>query len=421
VSQLGPASDALTNMGTVPSPLRRWAIACGLCLVLLLGVSVRVRDLATVEHRSPDEATYTLRAARLLRGGPGSIRADARTYLSEELQWSTPVPTRVGYIGLLALAMKVSGAEDVHAGSYLACFASVLSLGVALFVGIRQIGIEATLLGLFFLAAFPPELAIARRCWQDAIVGLAGILLLGWTAAILRARSRIVLLIGFALCGSACLLVKETLLFLYVPCFAVVLWNLARRGDNRREAGILVAAGGLGAAICYALLALCTGGWNMPVALVRVASSAAGSSSYALATSTGPGYLLLVAMHRIAPMTVNLAAFGFAMAVAGPAARRTPALLSAGFLSVFMVVPHWLNLRFVSPVFAPLCLLAGHGLWNIFLAARKRLPRPILIVAGLAAGTILLVSLAGDLDRFQKVFVRDGANDLAVKVIARGE
>src|SRR5438445_148609 len=88
-----------------------------------------------------------------------------------------------------------------------------------------------------------------------------------------------------------------------------------------------------------------------------------------------------------------------------------------GFLAIFMLVPHWLNLRYVSGAYALVCLFAGVAVRRLFQVAKRNL-RPILLdgltIFGLA---VVAASTVVDYQRFRTSFVRTGANDLAVRLV----
>ena len=80
-----------------------------------------------------------------------------------------------------------------------------------------------------------------------------------------------------------------------------------------------------------------------------------------------------------------------------------------------MIVPHWLNLRYVSPVYAAICLFAAVAVRQIFLLA-KRTCRPIVFRGLTMLGSVaILLALLVDYFRFERGIVR--ANDLAVGVV----
>jgi hypothetical protein len=79
---------------------------------------------------------------------------------------------------------------------------------------------------------------------------------------------------------------------------------------------------------------------------------------------------------------------------------------------MFMIVPHWLNLRYGSPTDAPICLLAAVALRALFLAARQLLRRELFYVLATASAAVIALSLIADYQRFPSGFL-----DLSVKQV----
>src|SRR6266567_1345906 len=93
-----------------PALSRQWdrvAHALLICL-FLFGAVVRFANLDVVK-RSPDEHTYTAQARAVLTGGVAGTRRVVETFLKTPSQWLFPPPNRIGYLLLVAAAMKVTG------------------------------------------------------------------------------------------------------------------------------------------------------------------------------------------------------------------------------------------------------------------------------------------------------------------------
>jgi hypothetical protein len=206
---------------------------------------------------------------------------------------------------------------------------------------------------------------------------------------------------GLAALGAASLLIKETLVFCYAPCLLAVLLM------RRERTALMLSSAAAAAAICGAALFAVAGGAANTFALVQHASQAVARQPYALQTSTGPGYLLLVGFEKLCPLATSLAPVGLLAPVLEQRLVRMFALLASAFAAVFMVVPHWLNLRFLSPIYAPLCLFAGAGLWHLFQIAHRRFPSrlvPAIAVLGIAG---IALALLADYRRVERAGFRD--------------
>jgi tetratricopeptide (TPR) repeat protein len=145
-------------------------------------------------------------------------------------------------------------------------------------------------------------------------------------------------------------------------------------------------------------------------------------NDYALEYQTGAPYLLPYALALLSPAVAVLCLVGLFMAaferdtVDSQTIRPATAAM-LGFLALPMVIPHWMNLRYVSPLFGPACLLAGTGLWYcVSIASRRRVWA--LEKLALAAPIVIAVFLcAGDYLRFEKIFVRGAIPDLSLKMV----
>jgi hypothetical protein len=77
-------------------------------------------------------------------------------------------------------------------------------------------------------------------------------------------------------------------------------------------------------------------------------------------------------------------------------AAKGMALFVLIFLAIPIVLPHWLNLRYVSVVFGPLCILAAAGLWWTLEIVRKQLNECDAHAAVTLACAAILIAGIGD-------------------------
>lgn len=93
------------------------------------------------------------------------------------------------------------------------------------------------------------------------------------------------------------------------------------------------------------------------------------------------------------------------------------ALFTLANMALAMVMPHWLNLRYVSVAFGTYCLLAGLGAWYVFSLMSQQLPRARRSVLIGAGALVLLAGAATDYRRFRSIFVRDATPDLSIRML----
>jgi 4-amino-4-deoxy-L-arabinose transferase-like glycosyltransferase len=421
------------ELGATGRP-RRWdrALPAMLAALVLLGAVVRIGHL-DVAARSPDERIYAAQARMALEHGLAGTRHVVRMHQQDPRLWPFPPPTRIGYSYALAAAMKLTGAADATAGSWLSCLASVLTLLVTLWAGLRFLGRWPTVAAVLFLAVFPPELVIARRCWTDAPVELAGLVMLIMACEIWSGTKGPRAAVWLPLVGSAAFLIKETTVLVYAACLVAALWATLRRRDLRAGT-VLVGVAALGALGAAGLLALCTGDIRTAVQLITDQARHNAANPYALGSCSGPGYLLLLAFWKLSPLTLVLALASLVATlgrsrIARPAWLRSHlrddratvllAWLTVGNTAIYMLIPHWLNLRYASASFAPMCLFAGVGVYELFFLLKEKSSGGAFRWALIAGTAVVLVSAATDYLRFTTAWLRPGAMDLAVRTVFR--
>ena len=424
-----PAGTAATaGAGLLQTRLRCTATAVLLCL----GIGLRLSHLSIVTGRSPDETNYTRQANILLQEGTAGLKRMAAEYQRDPAVRLSPPPTRAGYLWMLAAAMRFTHNNDERVGASLSTAASIGSLFVLTLIGIRFFPAWARLFALLFLTVSPADLELARRTWTDALVGFFGLLLIYVACEITHDPQRRIWHWLFALLGSAGIIVKEFGPVLFGLCSLWVLWvMLVQRRAFRRGlalmAGSLVAAG-----VSVAWLANSIGGLSVLAQTVINWRVAHGANTYAIEYQSGPGYLLLRAFQVISPVAALFCVIGLAVMVLSR--RRLSflhlpacvadwevigwlALFALGYLALAMVLPHWLNLRYVSVLFGPFYLLAGVGFWYAASLCWNRLG---MFQRRVFAATIILgvgIGASSDYRRFDRMFVRNGLGDLSVKLV----
>ncbi len=384
--------------------------------LVILGAVLRVHNLGNVNSRTPDERVYTYQAKTWLDSGPVGMRQLIAEYKGDADTKLYPPPTRVGMIRMLAALMRWTGKYDESVGAKLSCAASLGSLLVLALIGIRFLPPWAALAGILLYDVFPADLGIARRTWTDALVELAGLLLIYFACEITRTPARRVWYFFFALVGSLGLLVKESMPVPYGLCALWILWVLIRQ---RQWANVLIlllaTAVGMSASLWW--LAHQVGTLADYVSIVKGIPGVNATNPYALEYASGPRYLMLLAFWILSPITSLLAVAGLAGVMLKQ--RERPLVFiscfTVAYIAIAMAVPHWINLRYVGNTFGSVCLLAGLGVWHLISAGwtwldmQERKPFAVVAIA------IVLGGAVADYLRFQRYFVRDEMVDLSIK------
>ncbi len=388
-----------------------------LVILACLGAGLRLANLRNVNSRTPDERVYTYQAKTVIDQGPAAgMRSLIAEYKTDPEAKLYPPPTRAGMIRLLAIVMRLTGRYDEGVGAMISCAASIGSVVVLALLAMRFFPPWAGVLAMLFYAVLPADLAIARRTWTDALVELAGLLLIWFACETTRSPERRIWLVLLAIIGGLSLTVKESMPVPWGFCGLWMFWILARR-RLWMNAAILLAANVAAAGLSLWWLAGQVGSLHDYVAIVSGIPAANAANDYALEYASGPVYLLLYAYWIIAPMTSLLAVAGAAVVFLR---RRESALIfitgfSLAYIAVAMSIPHWINLRYVGNTFGPLCLLAGLGTWWLiergseWMDAADRRPFAAMAIA------IVIGGATADYIRFRNFFVRDEVVDLSIK------
>jgi hypothetical protein len=384
--------------------------------VVLLGAALRFQNVDNVKSRTPDERVYTAYAQAILDHGLSGIRSAAADYI-RDTQRLYPLPTRIGYTAPLAAVMGLTGTRDPRVGSWLSAIASVLALAVAIAIGWSFIHPWVGVLGGLLLAVYPADLAIARRAWTDAPLTCLGLVMLYCAMSLAAGRHKLRAGVVLVLAGSAALLIKEGAVAIYGLCGLLAMLGLIRQ-KLWREAGLLAAGAAAGVALSVTLMSWAAGGWGALTNILTGLTAANAANQYAIDYATGPGYKILAGLWRISPEVAVLSAAGLVLALR----RKAPALTGlAAFTLVFgalpMVLAHWLNLRYISVLFAPLCLFAALAAIEAVQSARRRLNQFDFSAAAAAVAVALLLASVGDYQRFQNVWVEKDTPDLTIRMI----
>ncbi len=386
-------------------------------LVCLAG-ALRIINLGNVHSRTPDERVYTYQAKTVLDSGAAGMRALIEEYKGDADTKLYPPPTRVGMIRMVAALMKRTAKYDESVGANISCAASLGSLLVLAIVGLRFLPAWAALTGMLLYAVLPADLAIARRTWTDALVELAGLLLIWFVCEIIRKPERRHWYLLFALVGSLGLLVKESMPVPYALCGLWILLVLYRY-RLRTNAVIFIGATIVGMSASLWWLASQVGSLSDYISIVKGIPGVNATNPYSLEYASGPPHLLLLAFWIIAPITslLSLAGLGAVLLKKREQPLAFLALFSIAYLAIAMSMPHWINLRYLGNTFGPVCLLAGLGAWYLISAGSAWMDtadrRPFAVVAI----AIVLGGAVADYLRFQRYFVRDEMVDLSIKML----
>jgi hypothetical protein len=405
-------------------------------LLLAAGVALRIVHFPVAVYTPDEDAYANFYAVPLYEHGLARLPDLVREYDARADLHDFPSPTRVGHLWAIVGLMNLLNDDSVQTAARVSALASMLALALLAWMGWRFVNPWAACAALAFALASPLDLAMARRAWGDELFGLVALAALAAFLAHLeapaRGRARVVCLV-FA---AASVLVKETgLVLLALATLGLALVD--GRAAGARGALRSLAAGTIALALAAGALALACGGVEpLRAALVRLFGG--GANAYMREyQSGGPAYYPR-GLAAVQPVAMALGFAAAAIAVARPAwlapaagltgraddARRTAAALRAlgAFALAFaLVAALWSqkNLRFLSPIYAPLFLLAGALAASLAVRLGGRAGSGRARAVAWAVAIVLLAVAVADERRFVELFVRRGIPDLATPWFTR--
>jgi 4-amino-4-deoxy-L-arabinose transferase-like glycosyltransferase len=392
--------------------------------IFAVGVMLRINNLGNVKKRSTDENIYTAQAKVLTLEGNAGLKTLIEAYNSTPTAWLRPPPTRIGYLWLLAGAMKLTNNDSVNTGAYISTFFSVLSLLFITVIGLRFFNQWTALTALLFLSVSPMELAIARRAWQDAMFGCWGLMLIYFCCEIIHNANKIVWYILLLVLGSYCVLIKESALIVYGLCMLWILWMCIAKQKHFLKALLLSLSGIVGIIISVSALVISAGGLNPILTLYKHFIETMPANAYAVEYQSGPWYYLLGGLWLLSPVNLFLCIVGIFSGIFVPSsininknAVRGIIFFMVSFIGITIVTPYCQNVRYISPVFAPFYLISCLGLWQVISFANHRVKKHHFYIITTFILMVVVSIATNEYQNFRKIFVKGAAMDLAPKWI----
>jgi hypothetical protein len=393
--------------------------ACLLAFLVIAGAAARLLHEGDLRDRTPDERTYTANAKVIADEGFRGVRRLVVQHNATPAEWIYPEPTRVGYLWPVAWTIELTGYRDERAGSWLSWFCSVLSLGLVAWAGWRFFNPWIAAVALLLADFGVPDLVLARRAWQDSAMELIGLAMAYCACEALLSQKRLAWLAALSAIGGYSLLVKDSSPGVFGFWVLWLAGALTVREKNWRDVTRLTAlATSATAAALIALVALC-GGFRPLLDVYVLTGRAIGTNPYAVEYQSGSWIRFFSAFFTLSPVTTCLFLVGAVAAVR----REQPVLAGLAIFPLFLlasalVVPHSQNVRYLSPVYGPVYLVAAYGFWWTIQLARQLLNTTAFRVASATLIAALLIAAAQDWRDFERIFVANETADLSVKMIA---
>jgi hypothetical protein len=401
-----------------------------LCLFIVVSITAIALRLGNreVAQRTPDEKFYMDYATQVADSGIQGARALLDRYNRDTRQWIYPPPTRFGYINLVAAVMKLSGASAEQAAVSVSSIFSILGFLVVALLGLRFFDRWAVLVGLALLSVSPLDLAIARRAWQDSVWGCVGAFLFYLCMeASISSRPKLWRTCFWAV-AAYYLTIKESALFVYGIC---TLWLVTSAWLQERSVQkclrIAIMSAVVGAA-SFAALAWYSGGASPLVETIQHWTLAQGWNQYAHLYQRGPWYSFFIGFWVMSPITTLFCMVGIATIICSRNSRLGLLTLDgrqrqSGWAMIYLIAtliflmtvsPQCKNLRYVTILFGPCCLLSGLGIVYLLALAKCNLALSEYRSVLCAVVIVLALTCLTDYRRFKRVFVQYALNDLAI-------
>ncbi len=421
VSPIPPNSHRrLSHAGTI-----LWLVL----FMAVAGVALRVRlhDQAVTE-RTPDERVYMADATRITESGPGAIRALVADLNQTRDQWIYPPPTRVGFIFLVAGVMKITGATAEGAAVWISFVFSLLGLCITGLLGWRLFNRWVGLIAMAFLSVSPLDLALARRAWQDSVVGGVGTLLLYFCAEASLRPAQKRWRVGFWIVAAYFLLLKESALVIYGLLVLWLLVDIYRNDLPWRRAVSFVLTSGLVVAFSYGIAIWLSGGLHPFLQVYHHMAQGLTWNDYVYRYQCGPWYSFPLGLFALSPMTTLLCGCGIGLVLFRAQSLRRilcwddrqvdVGIAIASFICAALIavtLPEGFKcLRYISVLQAPIYLLAGIAVTFFVNQLRSQWGQ----LGGYVSAGIALVVIVSvcwtDYARFKRIVVRDRLDDLAI-------
>jgi hypothetical protein len=400
-----------------------WAPLAACAVVLAVAVTLRVVWFG-VADRSPDEKLYTQFGNGIAGEGLAWFPRTVAAYTGEgDVEY--PWVHRAGFLSLVALAQVVSGRRDPVAGELLSCVTSVATVALTGVLAWNLLSPWCAALAMLFLAVSPLDLALARRAWQDDVVALATLAIVALLLkALARPGERRWRIAFFAVSGVT-LLIKESVALPFGFGGCVLAWDSwARSRDLRRAVAPLAWGAAVTALVVGVVITLC-GGLAPARALLAMTPDAWAPDAYLREYQTGGVGYYVTGLRILQPVPWLLGCVAAVLAVVGSPPLRGPWRSAAGghalrvlggyvvfFLTISCVYGSK-NMRFLSPIYSPVAVLAAALVMSVLGWLRARVPLAAWRGAVAAVAGLLLLAAWSDARRFDHYFNEIQIQDLA--------
>lgn len=416
------AAHAPVSPGPRAGSLLDWVprMLCG--VVLALAIALRLVNFP-VPERSPDEELYTKFGAHVAREGPAWVTRLVHDF-NRGADVDYPWQQRIGFTCLIGLAMRVSGDSTVRTAEAVSTVSSVALVALTGVVASEFLGPWIAVVAMLFLAVSPLDLALSRRAWQDDVVALLTCLMV-WAFLRHAARGGRASAVAFFAISAFTLLVKESAVIPFGLGTLGLVLVAGQRTRNWRQPSLMLVAGAATALVALGVVVAVSGGWAELRQTIELSREANTPDDYMRQYQSGGVGYYLTGLWLLQPVPFLLGAIATALAVlrapflssyaAQPRARGALVALGwlvAGFAAVAFGFSSK-NMRFLSPIYAPVYLLAASLAWASVAFLHARAARRLAVAGIVTLAIAIAASAVLDARRFDHYFNELQIQDLA--------
>lgn len=410
-----------------------------LLLILILGASLRIHNLSTVQTRHSDEYIYTYQAYNIAKNGKLGIQTLITRRNENPNSWFYPPPSRIGYTYLLSLLLKISHNYSIGFGANLSCFFSILSLLLLILFGLRFFNKWSTLIASAFLATSPMAIALARRTWQDSLVGFYGTLLLYITCEIISNPHKRFWYFPLVILGGLGLLIKTSLVVFFALCVTWILWDFIFLKKIYFKAILLTLFSGISLMLSFLTLVYFMGGITNLITIWAHWKNAMPINPYVISYQMGPWYRIFTGYWMLgqsntflfAAALITLPIMRFIIPRCSTTFNNSTATLatntklniSLGLLLIILaftltagIVPYCQNIRYISELYVSYYLIVGFMLYFLFAMIKKYLNFKPLLYAFIVTALVAVISIQ-EYRLFHSIFIKKEVVGTAVGLI----
>jgi hypothetical protein len=226
------------------------------------------------------------------------------------LMWPYPPPFVSGTWCLVAEDHEGDVPGQPRLLTLVSCVSSILTLAAVAWIGLRFFGLWQTFVALLLMSVSPFDLAMARRGWQDSLLGCVALWMMVMCFEIQKGGPRTSSLVPLWILGTYCMLVKESGIVVYGLCFLWLLWIFWFQEKSLKHCLLLALCAAIGMATSVGLMAFASGGLRLTADIIRHNMGSVEHNAYALTYQSGRWTSYAEGLWMLSPLATVLSVLG---------------------------------------------------------------------------------------------------------------